>query len=85
MGGGINADIVKHVESPEAFFRELQRVGKEVTLITPPLWDLIAVLNFTVHRWIVISFRKEHTQMPLLIPYPLGILYFRLFGQAIRT
>src|SRR3989338_7184720 len=61
---------IEHVDNPKAFFDELKRVGKDVLLVTPPLWDLWAVLNFVVHKWIVLSFKKEHKTLPLMIPYP---------------
>lgn len=76
---------IEHVDHPKIFYRELCRVGESVTLVTPPLWDLIAVFNFVVHKWIVVSFKKEHTKLPMMIPYPLGILYDKLFGQAIKV
>lgn len=76
---------MEHVDSPKRFFQELQRVGKKVTLVTPPLWDLYATLNFTVHKWIVLSFKKMHKNLPAMIQYPLGILYDKLFGQRINA
>ncbi|MEM9478626.1 MAG: methyltransferase domain-containing protein, partial [Verrucomicrobiota bacterium] len=47
---------LEHVEDPEAFFEELSRVAKEVTIVLPPLWDLSAVLNVFEHKWIFFSF-----------------------------
>lgn len=76
---------IEHVSDPKKFFAELQRVGKNILITTPPLWDLWAVLNFTVHKWIVLSFRKEHTTLPRMVPYPLGLLYHDVFGQRITT
>lgn len=76
---------IEHIDCPQAFFRELQRVGRHITLVTPPLWDLIAVFNFLVHKWIVISFRKTHTKLPLMIPYPLGFLFDKIFDQIIAA
>lgn len=76
---------IEHVERPKEFFRELKRVGEDVTLVTPPLWDLWAVLNFVVHRWLVLSFRKVHETLPPMIPYPLGLLYDKIFGQLISA
>lgn len=76
---------IEHVDNPKKFYDELKRVGENVTLITPPLWDLWAVLDFTVHKWIILSLKKEHEKLPLLIPYPLGVIYDKLFGQEIKT
>lgn len=76
---------IEHVDNPKTFFKELQRVGKDVTLVTPPLWDLCAALNFLTHKWIVLSFKKVHKTLPPMIPYPLGILYDKIFGQIIKV
>ncbi|MDA2936460.1 class I SAM-dependent methyltransferase [Patescibacteria group bacterium AH-259-L05] len=116
-GGGVNADIVKHIDvphfvlikdiyhlpfkdkqfdsvlcshtmehanNPKAFFKELQRVGKDITIVIPPLWDIGAALYFFEHKWIYLSFRKKHKKLPRMIPYPLGILYNKIFGQVIK-
>lgn len=80
----LSSHTIEHIDDPKRFFYELKRVGKSVTVIVPPLWDLFAVLNFCTHKWIVISFKKEHkNSMPLMVPYPLGFLYDRLFNQVI--
>ena len=76
---------IEHVDNPQRFFQELKRVGKEVTLITPPLWDLWAALNFTVHKWLVVSFKKTHYQLPLMVKYSLGVWFDKLFGQVINA
>ncbi len=76
---------IEHVDNPKLFFKELQRVGKEIILVTPPLWDFYAVLNFFGHKWIVLSFRKVHQKLPPMIPYPLGTLYDKLFCQVIKV
>ena len=76
---------IEHVDDPQKFFRELTKVGKNVTLITPPLWDLWAALNFTVHKWLVLSFQKAHHTLPLMIKYPLGIWFSKYFGQTINA
>lgn len=76
---------IEHVDNPRAFYEELKRVGEEVIVITPPLWDILAVCNFWAHKWIIISFRKVHKKFPTMIPYPLGFLYAKLFGQLIKA
>lgn len=77
---------MEHVDNPRAFFEELRRVGEKITIVTPPLWDFRATLNFLVHKWIFLSFRTEHhNKLPPMIPYPLGVLYDKLFGQIIRV
>ncbi len=32
---------IEHVEQPELFYKELCRVGESVTIILPPLWDIL--------------------------------------------
>ena len=76
---------IEHVEDPVRFYRELERVGEEVTLIVPPLWDLSAVLNVLEHRWIFLTFRKEHQQLPPHVRLPLAATVQRLFGQRIHA
>ena len=76
---------IEHVDDPEAFFAELDRVAKEVTLVIPPLWDLSAVLNIFEHRWIFLTLRKEHHKLPNYIKLPLAKAYQEKKGQKIRA
>ena len=76
---------MEHVEDPDAFFRELARVGDQVTIVLPPLWDLAGVLNVFEHRWIFLSFRKEHHRLPARVRLPLFRTVQRLFGQRIHA
>lgn len=76
---------IEHVEDPERFMRELQRVGCDVTLVLPPLWDLSAALNILEHRWIFLTFRKEHNRLPPRVRLPLARLVQRYFGQRIHA
>lgn len=76
---------IEHVEDPAAFFAELQRVSESVTLVVPPLWDLSAVLNIKEHRWIFLTFRKEHHELPPHIELPFAWIFQRRFGQKIRA
>ena len=57
---------IEHVEDPEAFFAELSRVGKNVTLVVPGC----SVQNPLEHKWIFLSLRKEHQQLPRHIKLP---------------
>ncbi|MFP4027887.1 MAG: methyltransferase domain-containing protein [Candidatus Brocadiia bacterium] len=116
-GGGVNADIIKHVDmpnfvkvddiynlpfedgefetvlcshtmehvnEPDRFYDELQRVGEEVTVVIPPLWDIFAVVNFWEHRWIFLTFSKEHFELPAHVRTPLSRTFGRLFGQKVK-
>lgn len=76
---------MEHVADPDAFYKELRRVGNRVTLVLPPLWDLAGVLNILEHRWIFLSFRKEHHRLPPRIRLPLARTVQRLLGQRIHA
>lgn len=76
---------IEHVDDPEAFFEELKRVSNDVTLVIPPLWDLSAVLNIFEHRWIFLTFRKEHHRLPNYIKLPGAQAYQQRKGQKIRA
>lgn len=41
----LSSHTIEHVADPERFFDELTRVGGDVTLVIPPLWDISAVVN----------------------------------------
>lgn len=76
---------IEHVDDPERFFRELQRVGRHVTLIIPPLWDLSAAFNVLEHRSLFLTLRKEHHVLPRFVPLPLAAAIQRTFGQRIHA
>ena len=76
---------MEHVEDPDAFFKELARVGDQVTIVLPPLWDLAGVLNIFEHRWIFLSLRKEHQRLPARVRLPLSRTVQRLLGQRIHA
>lgn len=76
---------IEHVEDPTAFFAELERVSGQVTLVVPPLWDLSAVLNIFEHRWMFLTFRKEHHKLPAHIALPFSKKVQARIGQRIRA
>lgn len=76
---------MEHVEDPSAFYKELIRVGKQVTIILPPLWDLAGALNIFEHRWVFLTFRKHHHHLPAHVRLPLSRTVQRLLGQRIRA
>jgi len=76
---------IEHVEDPAAFYAELQRVSKHVTLVVPPLWDLSAALNVFEHRWLFLTLRKEHHSLPPHIVLPLARRLQSRVGQKIRA
>jgi hypothetical protein len=77
---------IEHVEDPDAFFCELNRVTRgKVTLVVPPLWDLSAVCNVFEHRWMFLTFRKEHHALPAHIELPFARYFQDRLGQKIRA
>lgn len=76
---------LEHVEDPQAFWDELNRVSKRVTLILPPLWDVAAVLNIFEHRWIFLTFKKAHTTLPRYIRFAFAHYYQERFGHVVAN
>jgi len=76
---------IEHVDDPARFYEELRRVSKEVTLVLPPLWDPGAVLNIFEHRWIYLTWRKEHHTLPRFIKLPFATTLQTKFGQRIHA
>lgn len=76
---------LEHIEFPRRFDRELRRVAKNVTYILPPIWDLAAVLNIWEHRWLILSVRKTHRQIPRMVALPLARRLQARIGQRISA
>lgn len=76
---------IEHVDDPERFYQELQRVGKEVVIVVPPLWDLSAVFNILEHRSIFLTVRKKHRTLPRFVDLPLARALQNRFGQRIHA
>ena len=75
---------LEHVDDPAAMFRELRRVGKRVTILVPPLWDLAAALNPFEHRVIFLTAASRHDdRLPPYIRYPPARWIQARFGQRI--
>jgi len=72
---------IEHVDDPAAFLKELRRVGKEVTIVIPPLYDITAALNLFEHKWIFLTFKKKHTTLPPHIRLPFSNLTHNKIGQ----
>lgn len=61
---------LEHVDDPITMFAELRRVGRHVTILVPPLWDLAAALNPFEHRVIFLTFRTRHDdRLPSFIAF----------------
>ena len=76
---------IEHVGDPVHFYKELCRVGSEVTLILPPLWDISAALNIIEHQWLFLTWKKEHRLLPRFVRLPLARTVQKLFGQRIKA
>lgn len=76
---------IEHVDDPASFYRELRRVGKEVTLVIPPLYDISAALNFFEHRYLFLSFKKVHRRLPKYVRLPFSRMVQRHLGQNIEA
>jgi SAM-dependent methyltransferase len=76
---------LEHVEDPDRFYVELCRVGRQVVLVLPPLWDVSAALNLLEHRWIFLTWRKVHEFPPRRIRLPLARALQQRLGQRIHS
>ena len=75
---------MEHVDRPDAFYRELQRVGRQVTVVIPPLWDVTAAYNPLDHKWTFLTLRKAHLRLPPHVRTPLASTVQRILGQRNR-
>jgi len=85
FGHVLSSHTIEHVDSPRAFYRELQRVGESVTLVVPPLWDISAALNLFEHRHIFLTLRKVHTTLPAYVRLPGASWVQKRLGQRIHA
>jgi SAM-dependent methyltransferase len=77
---------LEHVDDPRAMFEELQRVGRHVTVLVPPLWDLAGTLNPFEHRVIFLTLRSRHdNRLPRFVSYAPGRWLQRIWGQHVRA
>jgi len=81
----LSSHTIEHVDAPDAFYRELCRVGDSVTLVVPPLWDISAALNLLEHRHIFLTLRKVHSTLPRYVRLPGAVWVQRILGQRIHA
>ncbi|MBN2862527.1 MAG: methyltransferase domain-containing protein [Bacteroidales bacterium] len=81
----LTSHTVEHIEDPRAFIDELHRVGENVTILVPPLWDLSAAFNFLEHKWLFLTFRTKVDRLPRYIRLPLANWYQKKYGQRIKA
>jgi len=72
---------IEHVEFPEKFLKELNRVGNQVTVVIPPLYDITAAINVFEHRHLFLSLKKEHRHLPPYIKLPFSAFIQKRIGQ----
>ncbi|MFN2341081.1 MAG: methyltransferase domain-containing protein [Halanaerobium sp.] len=77
--------VMEHVDKPELFFEELNRVGNKVYIVIPPLWDLGAVFNIFEHKRIFLSINKVHNTLPAYVNLPFSNYLQEKFGQIIKA
>lgn len=76
---------LEHVDDPRAMFAELRRVGRQVTILVPPLWDPFGALNPLEHRVIFLTLATRHVdRLPRYVPYRPARWLQALWGQRIR-
>ena len=76
---------IEHVDDPEAFYCEMKRVGQNVTLVLPPLWDITAAFNHLEHRWLFLTMKKEHSTLPHYTRLPGADFVQKILGQRIHA
>ncbi len=77
----LSSHTIEHVDDPKRFYDELSRVGEEVTLLVPPLWDVGAALNIFEHKWIFLTWRMKHAGLPAYVRLPGADVLQKKFGQ----
>jgi hypothetical protein len=77
---------IEHVPDPKAMFRELRRIGRNVTILVPPLWDFTAALNPFEHQVIFLSLRSRHENtLPPFIRFAPAQWLQSIAGQRINA
>ena len=72
---------LEHVDDPKRFYEELIRVGEQVVIVIPPLWDMLAVFDIFSHKYIFLSMRKVHRRLPRYVKLPFAHTIHRKLGQ----
>ncbi|MPN43517.1 hypothetical protein SDC9_191077 [bioreactor metagenome] len=77
---------IEHVPDPKAMFQELRRIGKNVTILVPPLWDFTAALNPFEHQVIFLSLTSRHeNELPRFFRFAPARWLQARFGQKINA
>ncbi|MBN1997514.1 methyltransferase domain-containing protein [candidate division KSB1 bacterium] len=81
----LSSHTVEHVDNPARFDSEIKRVGRKVTYLVPPLWDLSAAFNILEHKWLFLTFRTKHDRLPHYVKLPLAVFIHNRVGQRIKA
>ncbi len=77
---------IEHVPDPMAMFRELRRVGRNVTILVPPLWDFTAALNPFEHQVIFLSLKSRHENtLPPFVRFAPARWLQSIVGQRVNA
>ncbi|MFQ6069455.1 MAG: methyltransferase domain-containing protein [Candidatus Aminicenantales bacterium] len=81
----ISSHTIEHLDDPQAFYQELKRISEKVTIVIPPLWDILGAFAFLEHKHLFLSFKKEHHRLPPCIKLPFSSFIQKKFGQKIKA
>lgn len=81
----LTSHTIEHIDDPQGFMDELNRVGENVTILLPPLWDITAAFNFLEHKWLFITLRTKVSKLPRHVKLPLSGWYQKKYGQRIKA
>lgn len=81
----LTSHTIEHIDDPRGFMEELNRVGENVTILLPPIWDLTAAFNFLEHKWLFLTLRTKVSSLPRHFHLPLSGWYQKKYGQRIKS
>ncbi len=85
FGTVLSSHTIEHVDDPKSFFSELNRIGRSVHIVLPPLWDITAAFNIFEHKWLFFTLKKEHKKLPFFIRLPGANWIQKKIGQRIHA
>ncbi|MCF7793313.1 MAG: class I SAM-dependent methyltransferase [Candidatus Cloacimonetes bacterium] len=76
---------IEHVDHPLKFHEELQRIGRKITYLVPPIWDFTAAFNLFEHKWLFLTCSTEFNAPPKHIKLPFADKLQEKIGQTIKA
>jgi hypothetical protein len=76
-------DTIARVDDPQRMYNELKRVGKDITLVVTPIWDICSAFNIFKNRYVFLTCRKDHHDLPIHFRLPLAKTVQQLFGLSL--